>query len=269
MIPFADLHCHSTFSDGTATPTEIVEMAKNLGLKAVTLTDHDTTLGLPELFSAAEKNGLKAITGIEFSCHLDKESVHVLAYHFDPAHPAIVELEKKHFDRRQDRSQKMQAKLKTLGIDVDLSKSQAKGVIGRPHIAALLIEQGIVKDIKEAFTKFLGEGKAGYVEAFTISLDETLSAIKQAGGVSVLAHPHLLSDSYQFNRLVKYPFDGIECYYGNFTLQQNDRYLKKAKEKNLLITGGSDYHGTAKPLVRYGSSFVTEDNFLKLKPSFQ
>ncbi len=265
MTPYADLHCHSTFSDGTSTPTEIVEMAKNLGFKAVTLTDHDTTLGLPELFAAAEINGLNAISGIEFSCHLDKESVHVLAYNFDPSHPAIVELEKKHFERRLDRSQKMQAKLKTLGIDVDLTKTQAKGVIGRPHIAALLIEKGIVKDIKEAFTRFLGEGKAGYVEAFTITLDETLSVIKQAGGVSILAHPHLLSESSQFNRLIKYPFDGVECFYGNFTMQQNDRYLKKAKEKNLLITGGSDFHGLRKPLVRYGSSFVTEESFLKLK----
>jgi len=138
-------------------------------------------------------------------------------------------------------------------------------VIGRPHIAALLIEQGIVKDIKEAFTKFLGEGKAGYVEAFTITLDETLKAIKDAGGVSVLAHPHLLTDSYQFNRLVKYPFDGIECYYGNFSMQHNDRYLKKAVERNLLITGGSDFHGAAKPMVKYGSSFVTEENFRKLR----
>lgn len=267
MIPFIDLHCHSTFSDGTSTPAEIVAMAKNLGLKAVTLTDHDTTLGLPELFSAAKTNGLEAIPGIEFSCHLDKESVHVLAYHFDPAHPAIIELEKRHLERRLDRSQKMQAKLKALGIDIDLSKTQAKGVIGRPHIAALLIEKGVVKDIKEAFTKFLGEGKAGYVEAFTISLDETLSVIKQAGGISVLAHPHLLTESYLFNRLMKYPFDGVECYYGNFTMQQNERYLKKAIEKNLLITGGSDFHGEAKPQVRYGSSFVTEETFRKLKPA--
>ncbi|MFN4175216.1 MAG: phosphatase, partial [Parachlamydiaceae bacterium] len=148
--------------------------------------------------------------------------------------------------------------------DIDLSKLQAKGVIGRPHIAALLIEKGVVKDIKEAFTKYLGEGKAGYVEAFTITLEETLAVIKKAGGVSILAHPHLLSESSLFNRLVKYPFDGVECYYGNFTMQQNERYLKKAIEKNLLVTGGSDFHGFAKPLVRYGSSYVNHENFLKL-----
>lgn len=265
MTPFADLHCHSSFSDGTSSPTEIVELAKSLGFKGVTVTDHDTTLGLPELFDAAKKNGLVALTGIEFSCHLDKESVHVLGYRFDPAHPAIAHLEARHRERRLERSQKMQAKLKTLGIDIDLSKIQVKGVIGRPHIAALLIEKGLVKDIKEAFSKFLGDGKSAYVEAYTVTLNETIDAIKQAGGISVLAHPHLLSESTLFNRLVKYPFDGIECYYGNFTRAQNDRYLKKALEKNLLITGGSDYHGTTKPLSRYGSSYVTEELFNKLK----
>lgn len=261
---FADLHCHSTFSDGSFTPTQIVELAHQKGFKGVSLTDHDTTKGLPELFEAAKKYNLVALSGIEFSCYHKNSSVHLLGYGFNLHHPAITRLEDKHLERREARNHAMVEKLKSLGIEVNLAEIKTDGVVGRPHIALLMVKKGYVSNLQEAFQKFLGEGKAAFVEAFTITLAETIEAIHEANGYAILAHPHLIDSSELFNQLLKYPLDGLECYYSNFNRDQNERYIKKVAQKEWIATGGSDFHGENKPYVAYGASFTDENTFRKL-----
>lgn len=265
MNPYADLHCHSTFSDGTATPTEIVGLAVQKGLKAVSLTDHDSTLGLEELFRAAKAKGLQMITGVEFSCHVDQESVHMLSYGFDPEAPSIKDLQNKHLNRRTFRNEEIFKKLHKLGIKIDPSEITAQGVIGRPHIAELLVKHKIVPSMQEAFKKYLGEGKLAYVPAYTITLEETINAVHEAGGVAILAHPHIIESIPLINKLLQAPFDGIECYYSNFKPEQNERWVKKAIRRNWLETGGSDYHGLNKPYVQYGSATIDEERYVKLQ----
>ncbi len=265
MIPFADLHCHSTYSDGTATPAEIVDLAVSLHLKAVSLTDHDSTLGLEELYKAAKAKGLEMISGVEFSCHVDQESVHLLGYGFDPDAPSIKKLQEKHLLRRSTRNEEIFKKLHRLGIKVDPSEITAQGIIGRPHIAELLVKHKIVGSMQEAFKKYLGEGKLAYVPAYTITVNETIDVIHAAGGVAILAHPHLIDSIPLLNKLLQSPFDGIECYYSNFTPEENARWVKRAQRRNWLETGGSDYHGLNKPYVKYGCTTVDEEHFRKLQ----
>lgn len=267
MIPFADLHCHSIFSDGTATPREIALLAKEKGFKGVTLTDHDSIEGALLLQPIAEELGLSFLMGVEFSSSFRGESVHILGYSFDPTAPSIHNLCERHITRRKVRIEKMLAKLKELGIEIDpqLLQERARGTIGRPHIAHLLIEKGVVPSIQEAFYQYLGEGKKAYVEEESPTTEETLLALHQAGGLAILAHPHLIKPKSLLRKLYTLSFDGIETWYGSFPKHRTLSFLQVAKEKKWITTGGSDYHGTTKPHVLYGSSFTNEENFIRLQ----
>lgn len=262
----ADLHCHSTCSDGTCTPFEILDLAKKIGLRGLSITDHDSVLAYPAALEKAKELDLYLIPGVEFSSHHKNQSVHILAYSFDYTHPAIHALCEKHKRRRLDRNLKILDKLKTVGFLIDPEELLALSfaTLGRPHIAYLMMQKKYVPDIATAFKLYLGDGKKCYVAGDQISLEETLATIKTANGLAVLAHPHLYNSYKTVKKLLEFSFDGLECSYANMTLEQNQPWIELAKEKNLMITGGSDFHGDVKPTIQLGATSIPWELFVPL-----
>lgn len=264
----ADLHCHSTCSDGSYTPKEIIALAKQIGLAGLSITDHDSILAYQTAIPAAKEANILLGSGVEFSSVDRGVSVHVLGYDFDLTDERMVAFCQKHIERREDRNRKIFQKLKVHRMAIDpqpfIERMQAGEPIGRPHIAQAMIAKGYVTDIKEAFTKWLGDGKPCFDAGFSISTDQTLEVIQKAGGKAFLAHPHLMNRPHFIKQLLQKPFDGIECYYSKCFPEQEARWLRLAKEKNLLISGGSDFHGTIKPNVPLGCSWVDQETFLKI-----
>lgn len=261
----ADLHCHSTFSDGSYTPHELVDLALTLGLSGLSITDHDTTAAYPEVFDYAQTKGLLMLSGIELSASYREEPVHILGYGFDIASEALGKLCSHHQTRRERRNLTILHKLSRLGIAIDPELLQGQmGTCGRPHIAHLLMEKGYVGSIQEAFDRYLGEGKAAFDPGELISVEETIETIKKAKGKAILAHPHLIKKSSTVKAMLKMPFDGLEGYYARMLKSQEQKWLRLAQEKGWLITGGSDFHGATKPQSRLGSSWVNQEIFERL-----
>ena len=266
----ADLHTHTSCSDGTMTPLELLKLAREIGLSGLSITDHDTVQAYTkEFFDAASLLNIAIICGVEFSCMEKSDSVHILGYGMDVHHPKLLEFCKKHVERREKRNVEMIEKLKKKGFKISYeellsNKTSPDQILGRPHVAALLREKGHIKTIQEAFERYLGEGKSCYVETNCFNVNETIALIHEVGGVAVLAHPHLIKKKRLLKELLKKPFDGIECYYARMYRHEVEVYLKIANEKNWIVTGGSDFHGSIKPYLHFGASFVTEQDFQKL-----
>ncbi len=264
LHPFrADLHCHSSFSDGTDTPEALIDLALEKGLSGLSITDHDTLGAYPQALDYAQKRGLLLLPGIEFSAYFQESPVHILAYAFRLKSEALLTLCGRHRKRRFERNLEIVQRLKGLGIHLGEIKGE-----GRPHIALALIEKGVVGSIQEAFDRFLGDGKPAFCPGKTISVEETLEVIHRAGGRAVIAHPHLIRKQSLLRRLSELPFDGIEGYYAKFSPERERKYLELGRKKEWLITGGSDYHGTNKPFSSLGSSWVDEKTFYTLYDHF-
>lgn len=257
----ADLHCHSTFSDGTLSPSEIVHLAKKIGLSGLSITDHDSILAYPQALEEAKEQKISMIPGVEFSAMHKDISVHILGYAFDLHHDSIARLCEKHKERRQERNSIILEKLAKKGLNILESELKSLHVIGRPHIAQAMVQKGYAASINDAFKKFLGDNKSCYAKGQPIEIEETLDAIHQAKGIAVLAHPHLAKDQAFVKELLQFPFDGLECYYAKFPNQEQKRWVQLAMKKNLLITGGSDFHGDVKPAIPLGCSWVNEELF--------
>lgn len=266
----ADLHTHSTCSDGSLAPMEIIDLAIEIGLSGLSISDHDTTSAYSaDVLAYAKKCGIRLLTGVEFSCIHNGFTVHILGYGFNPTDAAILEFCEKHEVRRRKRNLAMLEKLSRLGMHIkgeELYESTT-GVVGRPHIAKLLMEKGHVDSITEAFNKFLGDGKCCFVKGESFTIDESMDIIHHAGGKVFIAHPHLITPKGLLKEILKMPFDGIECYYSLMPRSREERWLALAKEKNLLISGGSDFHGSIKPGVPLGCSWVNEETFEKISCS--
>ena len=259
----ADLHCHSIHSDGTATVQELFQLAKETGLSGLSITDHDTMDAYKEAVPISKNTGIKLIPGIEFSTMMGDESIHILCYSFPIGHPALTALCERHKSRREERNLAILNKLKARGMPLSEDCLISTGSTGRPHIAQAMVEKGYANSIQDAFNRFIGQEKSCFVPGETISTADTVDIIHEANGLAVIAHPHLIKSNKTINELLKLPFDGIEVFYGNFNRQRIQRYYDIAKEKNLLMTGGSDYHGTIKkqPL---GISWIDEETFTPL-----
>lgn len=269
----ADLHCHTTCSDGSLSPVEIVKLAKELGLSALSITDHDTVNAYATAVPAAKELNLTLITGVEFSTSLKGNSIHILGYGFQLDHPEIAQLCAKHIIRRKERNHVILELLKKHQMPVsqqDLEEAAShscngKGTIGRPHIALAMVKKGYVASVHDAFKKFIGEDRPCYYQGTPFSVEETVEVIHHAKGVAVIAHPHLINNNEIFKLLLEMKFDGIECYYGNFFSADHQRWLKIAAERKMLVTGGSDFHGSIKPNVPLGCSWINEEAFLTLQ----
>lgn len=269
----ADLHCHSTCSDGSDTPAQIIEMAKQAGLSGLSITDHDTIDAYDTAIPLAKAAGITLLPGIEFSTVLNKTSVHILGYGFDVENESIRNLCAKHTERRMQRNLAVLDLLTKHGmpiayddiLDAINTETGTTGrSIGRPHIAFAMIKKGYVGSIQEAFNKYLGDDRPCYVQGSSFTVDETIDTIHNAKGVAVIAHPHLIKNTGILNELLKKDFDGIECYYGKFPATAHTRWLKIANHRNWLVTGGSDFHGTVKPMLNLGCSWIGTDHFQSL-----
>lgn len=247
----ADLHLHTTASDGVYTPQQLVRRAASLGFNLIAITDHDSVEGLAQAREAAQANGVRLLSGVELSCGAQKE-IHVLGYGFDPENEALLAFCQQRVRQRETRTAAMVEKLCQLGKPVDMARVRdlAHGAIGRPHIARALVEAGHVLSVSEAFDRYLKPGKPAYVPKEDVKVSEAVSLIKQAGGVAVLAHPmELKMGDAMLESLIgewkSQGLEGVEVYHPS---AQNNHasFLKHlAQRENLLITGGSDFHGEA------------------------
>ncbi len=275
MLDFrADLHCHSTCSDGTFSPEQLVRAAKEMGLSGLSITDHDSISAYDTALPLAKEVGLEMIVGVEFSSMHFEESVHILGYAFPLDSQPIIELCARHNERRQQRNLAILQKLALNHMPVseedvlaELSASgpQNQHTIGRPHIAQAMIKKGYVKTVQEAFQQYLGEGKSCFSPGESVSTQETIDIIHSAGGVAILAHPHLMDNRIILKRLLKMNFDGLEGYYGKLQAAQHKKWVSLGKEKAWLVTGGSDFHGSIKPNIPLGCSWVNEEVFRRLQ----
>jgi len=252
-----DLHTHSTASDGTDTPAELVRKAAAAGLDVIALTDHDTTRGHTEALAALPE-GLTLVPGAELSCRLDGISMHLLAYLFDPEEPALLAERELVRDDRVPRAQGMIAKLNALGVPVtweQVARIAGDGSVGRPHVASALVELGVVPTVNDAFTQeWLADGGRAYMEKHETDPFEALRLVKGAGGVAVFAHPaaskrgRTVPES-AIAELAEAGLDGIEVDHMDHEPGTRARLRGLAKDLGLLVTGSSDYHGSRKTCV--------------------
>ena len=249
-----DLHTHSTASDGTDSPAELVRNAAAAGLDVVALTDHDTTRGYAEAIGALPE-GLTLVTGAELSCRLDGVGLHMLAYLFDPEEPALLAERELVRDDRVPRAQAMVGKLQELGVPVtweQVARIAGDGSVGRPHVAEALVELGVVPDVSGAFTlDWLADGGRAYVEKHELDPVDAIRLVKAAGGVTVFAHPLAVKrgevvPEAAIARLADAGLDGIEVDHMDHDEATRARLRGLAKELGLLATGSSDYHGSRK-----------------------
>lgn len=260
-MSFIDLHSHTTASDGTLSPTQLAELAAKQGLSAIAVTDHDTIDGVAEAREAGARLGVEVVPAIEISAIWPTGTLHILGYLLDIGSPVLTEKLKAFRAARDDRNPRILAKLAELGVPVTMEEvvSHAGGaVIGRPHIAAALLARGHVRNIKEAFTRYLGDTGAAYFDKDFLQPAEAIDVIHAAGGLAVLAHPKWLKCGTEeelesaITRLRDAGMDGIECYHSDHDSGDESLYERMARRHDMLITGGSDFHGHAKADIQLG-----------------
>lgn len=255
-----DLHSHTTASDGSLTPTQLVERAARVGVKALAITDHDTLDGLKEAIEAGVRYGVEIVPGLEISAEYSPGTMHILGYFIDLGSTQLQEQLNRLRAARDERNPRIVERLCALGMELSLEEVvEASGgkVIGRPHFARVMVEKGYVESADEAFQKYLRKGAPAYVEKVRLHPRLALEAIHCAGGVAVLAHPYQLRvDDTETERVVEemkeYGLDGIEVIYSRHNAKQVEYYSKLAARYDLLITGGSDFHGLTKPDIEIG-----------------
>lgn len=261
-----DLHIHSTASDGTLTPFEILNIAQKLNLGAISITDHDTIDGSKEALRIGMPSPLRFLTGVEISVSspqplLYSESIHILGYSINLDDPILNHTLEVLQEARKNRNPQILERLNNLGIDItfnDILKEAGDGQVGRPHIAQSMVNKGFVKSIDEAFNNYLGKGKPAYVDKFRVDCSKAIKIILDSGGFPVLAHPILLktkNDNILENLVVTLKtmgLKGIEVYYPQHSPDNVAYYTKLAKRYGLLMTGGTDFHGSLKPDIKIG-----------------
>ena len=269
-----DLHVHTNFSDGTDSPEEVIKKAEIIGLNTIAITDHETIDGL----SSIKESKVNIICGVEVSAKWEKlkinnneSGIHVLFYFVNPK-TGLYDLLKEIRDEKRLRNLEIINKLKNLDIEIDIKEMEKseKQVLGRPHIAKLMVENGYVDNITDAFNKFLGNGKPAYTDLHQISIDKLLNVAKDSKVVSVLAHPHTLNPkknmlinrqwigqdlANNLSELKRMGLDGVETYYSSYDDPTRKQLSKLAIELGLLQTGGSDYHGDMKPGLNLGTGW--------------
>lgn len=261
-----DMHTHTLYSDGLYSPTKLIDKAIAKNLAGIAITDHDTVEGLDEACRYIKSNEkFVLIPGIEFGCRHDDKEVHLLGYFIDYNHNKLIDITDKLKESRVKRGDEIVKKLMQLGVDISISdvrKYSREGYIGRPHIARALIEKNYVKSIDEAFEKYLKRGRPAFAERFQLTIKESIDLIRDINGISVLAHPKLIGDGSLIDYVISLGIDGIECFHSKHSEDDTKELLKIAKDKNLIITGGSDYHGDDDIL---GDFYIDFNKTLELK----
>jgi hypothetical protein len=256
-----DLHVHSTYSDGTFTPSMLIEEAVNKGLSAIALTDHDATDGIDEGLLAAGKAGIELIPGIEFSTFYNKKEIHIVGLFIDHKNPEFARRLCDFREGRENKNIKMCEKFKEIGIDVsyeEMKEMYPNAVITRAHFADYLLKKGIVRDRNEAFDRYIGDGCVCYVDREKITPKEAIELIHSVGGVAVLAHPvlyHLGNDAMQalMDYLCANGLQALEAVYSTYSASDERDMRRLAAKYGILISGGSDFHGQNKPKISLGT----------------
>lgn len=270
-----DLHTHSTASDGQYTPSELAALADQAGVGVLALTDHDTTAGLQEAAQAAQNMGIRFINGIELDTKYPGLGgrFHILGYGINPLHPVLQSCCTGYAEQRRARAERILNYLAEKGMPLSFERIEALakgGVIGRPHFARAMMEQGYISSIEEAFEKYLDTPEFQAIDRPKPHPKEAIKMITQAGGLAVLAHPYQIKRGRLdlktlLTELKSYGLSGIECYYSTHTPQQTQTLLALAEELHLAVSGGSDFHGEAvKPEVCLGTGI---ENSLCVPPS--
>lgn len=257
-----DLHSHTTASDGTYSPAQLVDEARRTGVRILGITDHDTFSGYDQALPLAHQAGLDLICGIELSTKLHGHSVHLLGYFLNPSLNAdgvgvfrrwIGDLQAS----RRERNVRLIARLQELGLDITLEEVQARGgeMTGRPHFAQVLIQKGYVSNVQQAFDEYLDESAKGYVTRREPAFAEAVKYIRDAGGIASLAHPIRLREDVAATlpELRAAGLNAIEVYHSDHSTAQTALYRQLAGQHGLLVTGGSDFHGAVKPEIRLGT----------------
>ena len=255
-----DFHLHTTHSDGSCTPAEVIALAANAGVTALAITDHDITTGVPEATAAGKDRGIEIIPGIEISSLLGGAELHMLGYFLDYQDVRLNERLTSLRESRHRRNPKIIERLQAAGIDITYEEVRALAgtdSVGRPHIARVLMEKGVVASAKEAFDQWLADGRPAYVPRELPTPAEAIHWIKEAKGLAVLAHPTWVKTTEgtlaDLVRTLKADgLDGVEVHYSTHTARQTRDYLALAKQQGLLVTGGSDFHGLTKPDIEVG-----------------
>jgi 3',5'-nucleoside bisphosphate phosphatase len=281
MIDY-DLHIHTNSSDGVLKPEEIFKIASDIGLRGIAITDHDTVGAISLCEELSDKYNIDFIPGIELSSEYNESEIHLLGYYLDYRNPELLKLLNNFQVERLSRINKMIDKACGLGYKVTIEEiigNQSDGdeagiyinSIGRPHLARALINKGYFKNMNDAFDKFLGNGKPGYVERLKFQAEEGIKTIRRFGGIPVLAHPGLIKLSSSkleilIQEFIDYGLMGIEVYHTDHTMETSYMLAKIANKYNLLITGGSDYHApSTNRELSIGSKGVMNADIQKLK----
>ncbi len=241
-----DLHLHSTASDGSLSPSELISAARTGGLDVVSLTDHDTTSGFAEA-SAAGRGSVHVVPGIEMSTTHEGLELHMLGYFVDPVHPVLQAHERDAVERRRERMIAILDALDGGGVSVDYTEvtSAAAGarVIARPHLARVLVQRGFAHTVSEAFDRYIGNACDAYRPVNLVGPAEAIERIHTAGGIAVWAHPDYDSFNREIRRFVNWGLDGVECYRPKCSAQESMAFEQVATSLGLYVTGGSDWHG--------------------------
>jgi 3',5'-nucleoside bisphosphate phosphatase len=257
----ADLHVHTTCSDGTYSPSEVVELARAKGLKGIAITDHDTIDGMCEALEEGNKSGIEVIPGVEMSVRYKNGEIHILGYDIDPKNQSLVSQLTQLKQSREERNPEIVERLRSFGFDLEYREVKAiagQATVGRPHIAQVLMKKGYVANIAEAFELYLKEGAPAFVPRTTLEPEKAIGLILGAGGIPVLAHPFRINGGLEatemlLSNLVQSGLVGIETFYSTHDSSEVELCTKLARRFGLLMTGGSDFHGENKPGIELGS----------------
>jgi len=263
-----DLHIHTTYSDGLLTPEEVVKKAKELNLSAIAIADHDAVGGIEPAKKMGETLGVEVVPCVELSCLFENIDIHLLAYFIDQKNPDLLAFLEDVQKKRIERAKKIIGRLSEQGVKIEVEKVLAVaggGSVGRPHIAQILMEEGYVNDMNEAFMKFIGYHCPAYVPKMEIGLKEGIEMIKKYQGIPVLAHPGTYPFEMVLSEAIAFGIMGIEVWHPEHNPTKTQFFLTVAKEKNLLVTGGSDCHGGRKGRVLIGEIRIPYSYLLELK----
>ncbi|MDD5408565.1 MAG: PHP domain-containing protein [Candidatus Omnitrophica bacterium] len=269
-VKYADLHVHTSRSDGTFTPEQLVKEGLARGFSAIAITDHDTIEAIPQAQAAAQGTDLEVIPGIELTAQYESQEIHILGYFIDYKNEALLDKLKTVQLNRIERIYKIVNNLGEQGVNLNpqsVFDISGKGTAGRMHIARALVKEGWVATTAEAFRKYIGDKSPAYALGFNLSPLEAINLIKGAGGLAVLAHPYILHNDALIDEFCGYGLEGIEVYYPEHSQSMVNFYLDLAKKLNLLVTGGSDFHGSVKPEIKLGAIKIPIELVEKLRQS--
>ena len=265
---YADLHIHSNYSDGTMTPEEIIKSAREMGIKSISITDHDS---IASQYVVKNYDDINVISGIELSTEYEDLELHILGYFIDINDENLIKTVEKLNQSRIERIEEILFKLKKYNINLALEDLEVdlKSTVGRSHVANAMVRKGYFENYKSAFVNYLVKGKPAYVKGYKLNYKEAIQVINKCGGIAVLAHPGQIYKPLEVERIIKnlkfYGLNGVEVYHPSHSRNETNNFYNLTRKYKLLITGGSDYHGTESVKGNYiGSYGINEDLLNKL-----